>query len=696
MKVVRLVRGVFEEEMAPLSALIGETNVPFSPDCPQSNPEHHPERTHCCVSRRVPHRQNLKTIVDANSFEASETAGLRATSRAIGRMASILFRRQYYVIFGVVAVLFLLFHNVDRDRLSWPDYAPDVRAGGSGNGGSGGSAAGPRPARWNSYRPNFPVPIDLIRQLPTGKPLPLPRIQHEFPTESDAERNERAIKQRSVKDAFVRCWTSYRSRAWMSDELTPISAKTRNHFGGWGATLVDSLDTLWIMEMKDEFDHAVAALSSISFDTTTLKSVNIFETNIRFLGGFLAAYDLSGDARLLEKAVEVGNMLYAAFDTPNRMPITRWNMRSAAHRMPQVADPAVLLAELGTFSLEFTRLSIVTGDPKWFDASQRIIDALHEQQRHTLLPGMWPMVVDAKNMVFNKLHDFTLGSMSDSLYEYLPKTYALLGGLVPKYRDMYEAAMDAAIRHNMFRPMVPDNADILVSGLVTAKQEDGKTVYRRRSEGQHLACYTGGMLAMGGKLFNNQTHLEKGEKLTNGCIWTYKAMPTGIMPETFFMLPCQSASHCVWDEARWINAVMDRAEVPPEEATPEKSAALISHKRLPKGFTAIPDTNYHLRPEAIESVFILYRITGRSSLLDSAWDMFRAIDTNTRTELANSALSDVTVTEERPPMTDTMESFWLGETLKYFYLIFSEPSLISLDEYVFNTEAHPFKRLLPS
>ena len=39
-----------------------------------------------------------------------------------------------------------------------------------------------------------------------------------------------------------------------------------------------------------------------------------------------------------------------------------------------------------------------------------------------------------------------------------------------------------------------------------------------------------------------------------------------------------------------------------------------------------------------------------------------------------------------------MESFWLAETLKYFYLLYSEPSLISLDEWVLNTEAHPFRR----
>jgi mannosyl-oligosaccharide alpha-1,2-mannosidase len=42
-----------------------------------------------------------------------------------------------------------------------------------------------------------------------------------------------------------------------------------------------------------------------------------------------------------------------------------------------------------------------------------------------------------------------------------------------------------------------------------------------------------------------------------------------------------------------------------------------------------------------------------------------------------------------------MNSFWLAETLKYFYLLYSEPSLMSLDEWVFNTEAHPFKRPNP-
>lgn len=44
-----------------------------------------------------------------------------------------------------------------------------------------------------------------------------------------------------------------------------------------------------------------------------------------------------------------------------------------------------------------------------------------------------------------------------------------------------------------------------------------------------------------------------------------------------------------------------------------------------------------------------------------------------------------------PRLRDKMESFWLAETLKYFFLLFSDdPDLVPLDEFVFNTEAHPF------
>jgi mannosyl-oligosaccharide alpha-1,2-mannosidase len=535
-----------------------------------------------------------------------------------------------------------------------------------------------------------------MRQLPTGQPKDLPKIQTTFGSESASEREVRLQRRDAVKKSFQRCWNSYRKYAFGSDELKPVTGGRHDPFGGWGATLVDSLDTLWIMGMKDEFYEAVAAASKIDFDKVAAKEVNVFETTIRYLGGFLAAYDLSGDKRLLAKAREVGEMLYVAFDTPNRMPVARWDARAALWGKAQLAQEHTILSEIGTFSLEFTRLSVLTGDPKWYDASQRIMELFQEQQQSTQLPGMWPVIVDARKMDFRSHIDYTLGALADSLYEYLPKTHALVGGLLPMYREMYEASMDTAIRYNLFRPMLPDDKDVLISGHMMSKLDSKSGEYYRqlRPEGQHLTCFAGGMLALGGRLIQNETHVEKGEKLMDGCIWTYQGMPLGIMPERFYMLPCESADRCAWDEGAWRNAVLKKAGLN-EKMDAKQADEAIADKRIPKGFVSIDDERYVLRPEAIESVFILYRITGRKDLPDAAWKMWEAIEENTKTPLANSAVWDITVTEGRPPMSDSMESFWLGETLKYFYLMFSEPELISLDEYVFNTEAHPFKRLLP-
>ena len=99
--------------------------------------------------------------------------------------------------------------------------------------------------------------------------------------------------------------------------------------------------------------------------------------------------------------------------------------------------------------------------------------------------------------------------------------------------------------------------------------------------------------------------------------------------------------------------------------------------------------NVYSRPEAIESVWYMYRITGDPSWMDKGWTMFEATMKATRTSTANSAIYNVL--SKRSSVTNEMESFWLAETLKYYYLLFSGPDVISLDEWVLNTEAHPFK-----
>ena len=180
--------------------------------------------------------------------------------------------------------------------------------------------------RWKDLQPQYPVAS--LKTLPSGPTVKIPKIQHDFKSKETPEtKSIREARLQAVKQSFEHAWKGYKQHAWMKDEVSPISGGYRDTFGGWAATLVDSLDTLWIMGLRDDFDAAVAEVSKIDFSKSSEDELNVFETTIRYLGGFLAAYDLSHLPVLLEKAVELGEMLYVAFDTPNRMPMTRWKWK---------------------------------------------------------------------------------------------------------------------------------------------------------------------------------------------------------------------------------------------------------------------------------------------------------------------------------------------------------------------------------
>jgi len=211
--------------------------------------------------------------------------------------------------------------------------------------------------------------------------------------------------------------------------------------------------------------------------------------------------------------------------------------------------------------------------------------------------------------------------------------YALLGGRDDTYAEMHKKAMAAATKHLLYRPMLPNKEDILFTGSVMVKGPIIDLV----SESQHLACFTGGMYALGGKLLDIPEHVEIGEKLARGCAWAYGAMPTGVMPEISDFIPCDTPNlaPCEWNQTRW-------------ETTRWGNGISVP------GFRSFRDKSYLLRPEAIESLFILYRITGKKDLLDTAWAMFEAIRKATETEHAHSAIRDVTVSGPTSK-TDSME-----------------------------------------
>lgn len=500
--------------------------------------------------------------------------------------------------FIITFIIYILFDNIEIDEP--PDHPynhpppPDVKHDPE------------EPIHWHQLPQQNPVKSYI--KLPNGKPpKPIPKIQYDFPKEDASDRKQRLERQSAVQEAFLHSWKGYKDHAWLKDEVSPISGEFVNSFSGWAATLVDTLDTLLIMGLDDEFHEALAAIEEIDFTTTADKTINVFETTIRYMGGFLAAYDLSDGKYpvLLKKAREVGELVYGAFDTPNRMQVSRWDWKEyvcayvcgffvfvkymrlmqCRYLMGQSMRPSknTLLAEVGSLSLEFTRLTQLTGDPKYFDAIQRVTDNLEEAQPKTLVPGLWPTMVDMENLLFQNTQ-FTLGGMADSTYEYLPKEHLLLGGRTDQYKRIYESAIDAVKKRLLFRPRTKDNADILFSGSLSGP--------RKVHEAQHLTCFIGGMFGIGAKIFEHSEDLKIARKLVDGCIWAYDVMETGLMPEIFKMSACDDMEECPWDEKKWLGDVAILSHAGHDEAVLRRFAA---DAHLPPGFTAITDARYILR-----------------------------------------------------------------------------------------------------
>ena len=99
----------------------------------------------------------------------------------------------------------------------------------------------------------------------------------------------------------MHAWTGYKKFAWGHDHLLPISKKFDDWFG-LGLTILDAIDTLFMMDLKEQYGEARAFVAEdLTFDKN--RDVNFFETTIRVLGGLLGAHTVTKDKLFLEKAV---------------------------------------------------------------------------------------------------------------------------------------------------------------------------------------------------------------------------------------------------------------------------------------------------------------------------------------------------------------------------------------------------------
>jgi len=100
------------------------------------------------------------------------------------------------------------------------------------------------------------------------------------------------------------------------------------------------------------------------------------------------------------------------------------------------------------------------------------------------------------------------------------------------------------------------------------------------------------------------------------------------------------------------------------------------------------DPEYELNPEIIESAYYLSTLTYKPIYRQMGQKMYRDIVRYCITPIAFSAISDVRTMQKK----DEMETYFLAETLKYFYLLFGGNPTVNIHDYVFNTEANPFRK----
>ena len=505
-----------------------------------------------------------------------------------------------------------------------------------------------------------------------------------------------------VREAFVLSWDGYEKYAWGLDEYHPVSKKGRNMVeNGMGWTIVDALDTAIMMNLTSRVKHAREWIAT-SLNYNANHEVNTFETTIRMLGGLLSAHYLSttfpslapltdddinqpGEDLYIEKATDLADRILGAFDSQSGIPFASVNLNTSQGIPAGGESGASSTAEAATLQLEFKYLSKLTGETHYWEKVEkvmRIVDGNHRQD------GLLPIYINPTNGQFRG-ELIRLGSRGDSYYEYLIKQYLQTSGAEKVYLDMWNEALEGIKRH-----------------LLTYTKHASLTIIGERQSGlshpmtpkmDHLVCFMPGTIALAvtggtsvseakvrlGK-FWTKTHdenLQLAKELMKTCWGMYKVTATGLAPEISYFDVDDPPRQWIGDmDSAPISSALEEAE----DADWRQDYDIHAN-----------DVHNLQRPETVESLLYLYRITGDTTYREWGWEMFTSFIKHTKVidgkdikqaTYAFTSLDDVMHLPAK--QRDNMESFWLAETLKYFYLLFSPTTEFPLHQVVVNTEAH--------
>ncbi len=315
-----------------------------------------------------------------------------------------------------------------------------------------------------------------------------------------------------VKAEMKWAWAQYKERAWGHDQIKPVSGGAEEFFfpgsGGaaarpLGLSIVEALDTLWVMGLDAEFEDGVNwCIANLRFDIDG--DIQLFECSIRMVGGLLSAHHAAGDKRLLDLAQDLTNRLLPAFtQSPTGMPYRFVNLKTGA-----VREPESFPAEVGSYMPEWGRLSKLTGDKRFYDLPKAATKAMFDRRsKIDLLADK----IDVRTGQWLS-RQATVGPPSDSYYEYLWDAWQLLGDA--DHKHWYDVCTAAILKHGK---------DVVDGRLWFPRidYETGKILNHHQSE---LDAFYGGLLGQGGDMQDGRAYT---------LAWAVVQDKFGVIPEGF-------------------------------------------------------------------------------------------------------------------------------------------------------------------
>ncbi|TNN59026.1 ER degradation-enhancing alpha-mannosidase-like protein 2 [Liparis tanakae] len=477
-----------------------------------------------------------------------------------------------------------------------------------------------------------------------------------------------AVRQR-IKSMFYHAYNSYLDNAFPYDELRPLTCDGQDTWGSFSLTLIDALDTLLVLGNQTEFQRVASLLQdTVDFDIDV--NVSVFETNIRVVGGLLSAHLLAGrgglalepgwpcSGPLLRMAEDAARKLLPAFQTASGMPYGTVNLRRG---VSPSETPVTCTAGVGTFILEFSTLSRLTGERVYEEAARRALRALWGTRSDIGLVGNHIDVLSQKWVA----QDAGIGAGVDSYFEYLVKGAILL-------QD--EELLD----------------------MFLGKHDNNNNNNNSRTDHMHEARLTAGSPSEYDRALQNYTRFD------DWYLWVQ-------MHKGTVSMPVFQSLEAFWPGLQSLLGNLDGAVRTFQNyySVWRQFGGLPEFYSIPQGSTVDKREGYPLRPELIESAMYLFRATGDHTYLQLGLDALESIEKISRTPCGYASVKDL----RDHQLDNRMESFFLAETVKYLYLLFDPAHflhgggaegdgsweeggeggrcVLSAGGFVFNTEAHP-------